>query len=79
MVATMLLLRGALVSLVSDAVVVAVVAPVGAATYLLALRLGAERYMGEMLGYLSGASPTLDRIFSWRPLWRAHAVGGSDG
>lgn len=79
MVATMLLLRGALAPLVSDPVVVAVVGPVGAATYLLALRLGAERYMGEMLGYLSGASPALDRIFSWRPLWRAHAVGGSDG
>jgi O-antigen/teichoic acid export membrane protein len=79
MVATMLLLREVLTPAVSDAVLIPIVGLAGAAVYLLALRVVAERFTREMLDYLSGASPALDRLLSWRPEWRHHPVGDPDG
>jgi O-antigen/teichoic acid export membrane protein len=79
MVAVMLLLREALRPRLSDLVLIAPVALAGSATYLLAMRLTAERFTREMVDYLSSASPALARLFAWRPPWRQIPLGDPDG
>ncbi len=79
MVAVMLLLREVLKPRVADIVLIAPVALAGAVTYVVAMRVTAEQFTREIVGYLSSASPTLARLFSWKPAWRHVPLGDPDG
>ncbi len=79
MVAAILALREAIGPDVPDLLVLILGGALGAGTYLVAMRLIAERFLRQMVDYLATASPALDRLRSWRLFWRQPPLGDVDG